>query len=116
MGLPSEVRQKIKDYNEHIYETRKLYMEILNYLDDEYHMDISESLYDWDGKLEIMDMNKTIQVDKLDKILEAIDNLYNETGEMPDYKDVIKRLDTVSGLSSYSLVCRCDSNIDSINE
>ncbi|MCR5461479.1 MAG: tRNA 4-thiouridine(8) synthase ThiI [bacterium] len=33
-----------------------------------------------------------------------------------DYKDVIKRLDTVSGLSSYSLVCRCDSNIDSINE
>ena len=33
-----------------------------------------------------------------------------------DYKEVIKRLDTVSGLSSYSLVCRCDSNIDSINE
>ena len=33
-----------------------------------------------------------------------------------DYKEVIKRLDTVSGLSSYSLVCRCESNIDSINE
>ena len=33
-----------------------------------------------------------------------------------NYKDVIKRLDTVSGLSSYSLVCRCNSNIDSINE
>ena len=33
-----------------------------------------------------------------------------------DYKEVIKKLDTVSGLSSYSLVCRCDSNIDSINE
>ena len=33
-----------------------------------------------------------------------------------DYKEVLKRLDTVSGLSSYSLVCRCDSNIDAINE
>ena len=33
-----------------------------------------------------------------------------------NYKDVLKRLDTVSGLSSYSLVCRCDSNIDSIND
>ena len=33
-----------------------------------------------------------------------------------DYKEVLKRLDLVSGLSSYSLVCRCDSNIDSINE
>ena len=33
-----------------------------------------------------------------------------------DYKEVLKRLDTVSGLSSYSLVCRCESNIDSINE
>ena len=33
-----------------------------------------------------------------------------------DYKEVLKRLDRVSGLSSYSLVCRCDSNIDSINE
>ena len=33
-----------------------------------------------------------------------------------DYKEVLKRLDMVSGLSSYSLVCRCDSNIDAINE
>ncbi|MBP5446198.1 MAG: tRNA 4-thiouridine(8) synthase ThiI [Acholeplasmatales bacterium] len=33
-----------------------------------------------------------------------------------DYKEVLKRLDRVSGLSSYSLVCRCDSNIDSIND
>ncbi len=33
-----------------------------------------------------------------------------------DYKEVLKRLDMVSGLSSYSLVARCDSNIDSINE
>ena len=32
-----------------------------------------------------------------------------------DYKDVIKKLDTVSGLSSYSLVCRCESNIEDIN-
>lgn len=33
-----------------------------------------------------------------------------------DYNEVLKRLDRVSGLCSYSLVCRCDSNIDSINE
>ena len=33
-----------------------------------------------------------------------------------DYKEVLKRLDLVSGLSSYSLVCRCDSNIESIND
>ena len=33
-----------------------------------------------------------------------------------DYNEVIKKLNTVSGLSSYSLVCRCESNIDSINE
>ena len=33
-----------------------------------------------------------------------------------DHNEVLKRLDRVSGLCSYSLVCRCDSNIDSINE
>ena len=33
-----------------------------------------------------------------------------------DHNEVLKRLDRVSGLCSYSLVCRCDSNIDAINE
>lgn len=92
MALPHDVRKQIKDYNEYLNESRRLYVQISRFLSDEYCIELGEPLYNWDGALSILDMDKEINLNKLDEILDAIDNLYNETGEIPDYKDVINYL------------------------
>lgn len=47
------------------------------------------------------------------EIIKTFDRIYIKLNDC-DYKEVIKRLDRVSGLLSYSLVKKCESNLDDI--